>query len=209
MYDLNAKTYLLKLKKDQERSMLLIESGIRFHSVPSRKDMSKIPSGFSMKLRKHIKGKKLEDVKQVGVERVVLFQFGQGTSCFYLICEFYAGGNIILTDASFKILQLIRTHAFSEDAKTAMYQIYPFEQAATMNLDKFDVSLGNIKETLGQVEPEGKGSKKIREVVFKLLPCCHNSLIDSFVKKEGLNPNGKAHGADPNKLEIVFLSKIG
>lgn len=209
MYDLNAKTYILKLKKDQERTMVLIESGIRFHTVPARKDMNKIPSGFSMKLRKHIKGKKIEDIKQVGVERVILIQFGLGTNCFYLICEFYAGGNIILTDSTFKILQLIRTHAFTEDAKTAMYQVYPFEQAASMSLEKFDISPENIKATFEELGADAKGgSKKLREVLFKLLPCCHNSLIDSFVKKHELNPNAKALGIDQTKIQTVELQKV-
>lgn len=208
VYDLNAKTYVLKLKKDNERSMLLIESGIRFHTTNTKKDINKIPSGFAMKLRKHIKGKKLEDVKQVGVERVVLFQFGSGENRFYLICEFYAGGNIILTDSGYKILQLIRTHSFNEEAKTAMYKVYPFEQAASMCLEKYEVSEEQINSTMSSMETEGKGAKKVRELIFKIVPYCHNSIIDIYVKKHGLNSNSKITGIDLNKIEKVNFKDL-
>ena len=37
---------------------------------------SQFPSSFSMKLRKHIKQKRLENITQLGIDRVVDLQFG-------------------------------------------------------------------------------------------------------------------------------------
>ena len=37
-----------------------------------------MPSGFAMKLRKHIRARRLEDISQLGVDRVVDFRFGSG-----------------------------------------------------------------------------------------------------------------------------------
>lgn len=51
-----------------------------------------MPSGFSMKLRKHIRTKRLEDVRQVGMDRVVDFKFGSGESANHVILELYAQG---------------------------------------------------------------------------------------------------------------------
>jgi predicted ribosome quality control (RQC) complex YloA/Tae2 family protein len=39
-------------------------------------DKKEIPSGFTMKFRKFLRSKRLESVRQVGVERVVVFTFG-------------------------------------------------------------------------------------------------------------------------------------
>ena len=50
------------------------------------------------KLRKHIRAKRLENIAQLGVDRVVDFRFGSGEGCHHIILEMYAGGNIILTD---------------------------------------------------------------------------------------------------------------
>ena len=51
-----------------------------------------MPSGFSMKLRKHIRTQRLEDVRQVGMDRVVDFKFGSGDASNHVILELYASG---------------------------------------------------------------------------------------------------------------------
>ena len=40
-----------------------------------------------MKLRKHIRAKRLEDIAQLGVDRVVDFRFGSGDGCHHVILE--------------------------------------------------------------------------------------------------------------------------
>jgi predicted ribosome quality control (RQC) complex YloA/Tae2 family protein len=93
-------TYLIKLATPgKEKAVLLLESGVRFHTTRYSHAKSDTPSSFSMKLRKHIKAKRLEDVRQLASDRVVDFKFGSGDTCHHIILELYAGGNIILCDA--------------------------------------------------------------------------------------------------------------
>eukprot|EP00282_Hemiselmis_andersenii_P032768 CAMPEP_0169451756 /NCGR_PEP_ID=MMETSP1042-20121227/13868_1 /TAXON_ID=464988 /ORGANISM="Hemiselmis andersenii, Strain CCMP1180" /LENGTH=638 /DNA_ID=CAMNT_0009563691 /DNA_START=64 /DNA_END=1977 /DNA_ORIENTATION=- len=110
VYDLDAKTYLIKTAKSGEKVLLLLESGIRFHSTNYSRDKAATPSGFCLKLRKHIRTKRVEEVRQLGVDRVVAFTFGAGEDANHLILELFAGGNIILTDHEGTILTLLRTH---------------------------------------------------------------------------------------------------
>lgn len=56
---------------------------------------SDMPSGFSMKLRKHIRTQRLEDVRQVGMDRVVDFKFGSGEASNHVILELYASGTAL------------------------------------------------------------------------------------------------------------------
>ena len=77
VYDIDPKTYLIKTAKGGEKVMLLLESGVRFHSTAFMRDKSNTPSGFSLKLRKHIRTKKVEEVRQLGVDRVVVLTFGK------------------------------------------------------------------------------------------------------------------------------------
>jgi len=42
---------------------LLVESGIRLHTTNYVKNEKDLPSGFSMKLRKHLRTKKLEKIE--------------------------------------------------------------------------------------------------------------------------------------------------
>jgi predicted ribosome quality control (RQC) complex YloA/Tae2 family protein len=50
IYDLNPKTYLLKLAVPDKKVFLLIESGIRIHTTDFIRDKANIPSNFSLKV---------------------------------------------------------------------------------------------------------------------------------------------------------------
>ena len=50
IYDIDHKTYLIKLQRTEEKAMLLIESGIRFHSTAFEWPKNAAPSSFSSKV---------------------------------------------------------------------------------------------------------------------------------------------------------------
>lgn len=63
-------------QQPDEKKVLLIESGCRIHSTAFQWPKSAAPSGFAMKLRKHLNNKRLEAVEQLGQDRVVAFRDG-------------------------------------------------------------------------------------------------------------------------------------
>jgi len=67
-------------------------------------------------MRKHLKKKKLKSIKQLGVERVVVFTFGYAENQTHIILELYAQGNLILTDKDHVVIQTLRQHQYSETA---------------------------------------------------------------------------------------------
>ena len=99
VYDVSGRLYLLKLSRASNKYHLLIESGIRIHTTRYVKNQKDLPSGFSMKLRKHIRTKKLEDIQQLGIDRVIDLTFGKGENACHILVELYAKGNVILTDS--------------------------------------------------------------------------------------------------------------
>ena len=54
------------------------------------KEKADTPSNFTLKLRKHLRTRRLDEAKQLGVDRVVDFSFGTGEACYHLILELYA-----------------------------------------------------------------------------------------------------------------------
>ncbi len=77
------------------RLMPAVSPVISGHSAPvSRgqyaKEKSDTPSNFTLKLRKHLRTRRLDGLRQLGVDRVVDFSFGQGEACYHLILELYA-----------------------------------------------------------------------------------------------------------------------
>ena len=63
IYDVSGRLYLLKMAGGGVKETLLIESGIRVHTTEFIKNQKNVPSGFSMKLRKHLRTKKLHSIK--------------------------------------------------------------------------------------------------------------------------------------------------
>lgn len=70
VFDINNKTYLFRLQEKEQKVVLLLESGLRFHSTNFEWAKNMTPSGFTMKLRKHLKNKRLESITQLGIDRV-------------------------------------------------------------------------------------------------------------------------------------------
>jgi predicted ribosome quality control (RQC) complex YloA/Tae2 family protein len=54
IYDVDHKTYLIRLHRSEEKAMLLFESGIRIHTTDFQWPKNPAPSGFSMKVFKNI-----------------------------------------------------------------------------------------------------------------------------------------------------------
>ena len=109
VYDIDNKTYLVKLARSvsvprthpasrdpqphplrpEHKAVLLFESGCRLHTTEFEWPKSLQPSGFAMKLRKHLRSRRLVTMTQLGVDRVVDLQFGQHEAAYHLIVELY------------------------------------------------------------------------------------------------------------------------
>ena len=53
---------------------MLIESGVRVHLTTYERDKAQVPSTFPLKLRKHVRTRRIEKVEQLGADRVIVSQ---------------------------------------------------------------------------------------------------------------------------------------
>ncbi|XP_007565565.1 ribosome quality control complex subunit NEMF isoform X1 [Poecilia formosa] len=158
VYDIDNKTYLIRLQKPDSKAVLLIESGTRFHSTDFEWPKNMMPSGFAMKCRKHLKGRRLTQVKQLGIDRIVDIQFGSDEAAYHLIVELYDRGNIILADHEYTILNLLRFRtAEAEDVKIAVRERYPVESARP---PEPLITLDRLSEILSKAQ-HGEQVKKV------------------------------------------------
>merc|ERR1712110_422487 len=134
IYDIDNKTYLIKLRTQNAKKILLLESGARIHPTEMEWPKSNAPSGFSMKMRKHLKGKRLVQAKQLGFDRIIDLQFGNRDEfAFHLIVELYDRGNVVLTDCDYNILNLLRQRTDKNtDERYAVHEIYPIDAATEL-----------------------------------------------------------------------------
>ncbi|PSN64452.1 hypothetical protein BS50DRAFT_678556 [Corynespora cassiicola Philippines] len=106
IYDLSERIFLIKFHKPDHREQLIIESGFRCHLTSYARTTASAPSAFVAKLRKYLKTRRVTSISQVGTDRIIEFTFSDGL--YRLFLEFYAGGNIVLTDGDLKVLALLR-----------------------------------------------------------------------------------------------------
>ncbi|NXP03799.1 NEMF factor, partial [Thinocorus orbignyianus] len=130
VYDVDNKTYLIRLQKPDCKATLLLESGIRIHTTEFEWPKNMMPSSFAMKCRKHLKTRRLVSVKQLGIDRIVDFQFGSDEAAYHLIVELYDRGNIVLTDYEYIILNILRFRTDeADDVRFAVRERYPVDSA--------------------------------------------------------------------------------
>ncbi|KAJ0036069.1 hypothetical protein Pint_24282 [Pistacia integerrima] len=195
VYDLSPKTYVFKLMNssgvtesgESEKVLLLVESGVRLHTTAYTRDKKNTPSGFTLKLRKHIRTRRLEDVRQLGYDRIILFQFGLGANAHYIILELYAQGNILLTDSEFTVLTLLRSHR-DDDKGVAIMSRHRYPTEICRVFERTTVS--KLHEALtSSKDPDNDEPDNVNKD--------GNNASDASKGKQGGNKGGKS--SEPSK----------
>ncbi|CDS43177.1 protein of unknown function DUF814 [Echinococcus multilocularis] len=121
-----------------------------------------MPLTFTMKLRKHIKNKKISNIRQLGIDRLVDITFGFEQYAFHLIVELYGKGNIFLTDADYTILHLLRSRTdVDQDVRYATRERFPIELARPVPECLIDLrdssSFENLVQTIADLLVDASG----------------------------------------------------
>lgn len=107
IYDISSKKFLLKFASSGKKEQLIVDSGFRLHTTEFTRPTAAAPSAFTSRLRKFLKTRRCTSLLQIGTDRIIELQFSDGG--YRLFLEFFASGNVILTDADLKILAILRT----------------------------------------------------------------------------------------------------
>ena len=217
VYDVDHKTYILKLHRPQEKAVLLLESGIRIHSTRFEWPKNEHPSGFSMKLRKHLANKRLESIQQLGVDRVIDLTFGSADAAYHIILELYDKGNLVLTDHKYLILNILRPRVKGEE-KFITRETYPIElvktQPTLMTLDRINdeilpAAFADNADNQNQKKKKG-GSINLKKI---FLPFFDKgpAFLEHLMTKANIDPSTKIKNSDEvtddMKAQIIQIFK--
>ena len=115
VYQFDSRTLAIRLNgENKAHYQFIIEAGRRAHFVKDLPEPPKNPPQFAMLLRKYISGGKVLAIRQHGLERIIIFDVGKGTTTFHLIIELFDEGNVILTDEKYEIIKPLRHHRFRD-----------------------------------------------------------------------------------------------
>ncbi|KAG0340587.1 hypothetical protein BG004_006345 [Podila humilis] len=196
-----------KLHNDlpDHKELVLIESGIRMHTTLYLRDKSITPSGFCIKLRKHLRTRRLTNVRQLGSDRIVDYEFGADdlSNTYHVIAEFYAAGNLILTDGHYRILSILRVVQPNEKVKMAVGEIYDIS-ALTRNFEP--ISKEKLIKVLTSAGPKDV-LKKIINTSFDYGPALSEHAIIKADLASNLNVSSEFDISDGSPhLEALFAS---
>ncbi|CAG9863169.1 unnamed protein product [Phyllotreta striolata] len=193
IYDIDSKTYLIRLQRSEEKQVLLIGSGDRFHKTSFEWPKNIAPSGFSMKMRKHLKNKRLESITQLGTDRIVNFQFGSGEAAYHIILELFDKGNLLLTDFEHTILYVLRPHTEGDKFRFATKEKYPHNRARESGVIS--------KEKLSEILASAKVGDQLKKVLVSNLEY-GPAIIEHVLLKRNF-PNSTKIGKNLNQNEDI------
>merc|ERR1712142_1398970 len=181
--------------------MILIESGNRIHATEYDWPKNPTPSGFTMKLRKHLRNRRLESIRILGMDRIVDFCFGSGEAAYHVIAEIYDRGNIVLTDHELTIMNILRARTDeSQDVRFAVRERYPVETAHARPPTP-------SRDALKDIFAKSKPTEVLKRVLNPHL-VYGPAVIEHALLVAGLNPNSKSSGFDVDanleKLEAAL-----
>ncbi|KAF2858884.1 hypothetical protein K470DRAFT_278168 [Piedraia hortae CBS 480.64] len=166
IYDLSSRIFLLKFAKPNHREQLVLDSGFRCHLTSFTRSTAAAPSPFVARLRKFLRTRRVTSVSQIGTDRVIEIQFSQGQ--YRLFLEFYAGGNVVLTDGDLTIIALLRN--VHEGAENEQYRLgLKYDLTKRQNYDGVpELTVERLRRGLQRVldrqdQLKEKGGKKIKK----------------------------------------------
>ncbi|KAL8728142.1 MAG: hypothetical protein Q9166_005592 [cf. Caloplaca sp. 2 TL-2023] len=188
---------LFKFAKPDHREQILVDPGFRCHLTNFSRATAAAPSPFVAKLRKYIRTRRVTAVAQVGTDRVLELQFSDGQYRLYI--EFYAGGNIVLTDRELNILSVLRIvpeGAGQEELRAGSRYALENRQnhGSTPKLAKERIAAA-LQKALDKGEKDGSAQSKKRrsgDLLRKALAASMSEvppvLIDHALRSTGFDP---------------------
>lgn len=190
IYDLSSRIFLFKFHAPEKREQVLIDSGFRCHLTSFVRSTAAAPSVYVSRLRKSLKTRRVTSISQVGTDRIIEFQFSDGLYRLYL--EFYAGGNIVLTDKDLNILSALRK---VDDGPEHEHVIV----GATYNLDKRQNYGGAPPLTLDRLRTG------LEQAVERQKVAGENAATTKKSKKRGNDSLRRALAVAINELPPILL----
>ncbi|RMZ82064.1 hypothetical protein DV737_g2200, partial [Chaetothyriales sp. CBS 132003] len=220
VYDLSSRIFLLKFAKPARREQLLVDSGFRCHLTSFTRTAASAPSAFVSRLRKYLKTRRVTSVSQVGTDRVIELAFSDGQ--YRLFLEFFAAGNIVLTDADLNVLALLRQvnegdeavdvrvgGKYVLDAKQNYHGLLPVtEERARAALDKAQERVKAAQEIGGKKAKRAKGGDGLRKALSAGFPEYPPQLLEHVFTIARVDPSWKISDVlnNPSDFDKIMLS---
>ncbi|SCV99981.1 LAFE_0B06788g1_1 [Lachancea fermentati] len=213
----SSRQFLLKFGKPDSKLNVIIDCGLRIHLTEFSRPIPPTPSGFVVKLRKHLKSKRLTTVKRVNNDRILVLSFSDGM--YFLVLEFFSAGNVILLDSDRKIIALQRIVHEYENKVGHKYEMFDDKFLDDVKVTIPDVQIHTessvsdwIEDAAVKASAKSIGDRKksakipsIHKLLFIHAPHLSSDLISRNLKKNGYDPSSSCLDYQQKLSSIVDL----
>lgn len=151
--DSDQKNLLLKCRSKIGKQKLIIDSKCRINLTQYDYPTPNFPSQFIMSLRKFLKGRRIKQIYQYHLDRIIVIELtsSEGEPWKFIV-EFFGGGNFILVDGE-DIVIIAQHYKKYRDRQILPKHVYSFPE--TRGVDIFnlqeDIFSSIIQENSGQI----------------------------------------------------------
>ena len=199
-FTIKNKQYLLRFyhfgsrKSDEEKKpQLLIRPGERIGLTSYDRTKTPVPDYFANQVRKILRSAKVLRVMQIGYDRVIDFVFRVHDTIYHILFEFYAKGNIILTDQDLVVITSTRHHA-GHCEKGKVYRCDNLKQERTR------LTLEKLTHIIGTASPDNTFRNLLTQKTD-----LGSSVILQALRSVGIGRNAKVgNGLDSNQLAALY-----
>lgn len=196
----------MKFGLPDSKKNLVLDCGFKLHLTEFSRPTPQAPSNFVVKLRKHLKSRRLSSIKQVGIDRVLVLSFSDGM--YHLVLEFFSAGNVVLLDHERRIMALQRLveekgnndrYAVGETYNLFDESLFEEDEQAEPTFVPIQHDASTIQQWINdkKVTPsEDKGKKNkvlsIQKVLYQKVPYLSADLISKNLHKHSINPSSSS-----------------
>jgi len=140
--------FIWKFRKTDEGSFnVLVQTSPlqRFHLTEYVRTPPKIPPNFCHTLRKYLRNKRVIDIRQYNLDRIILLEVGQLTDEYKVVFELFGHGNILLLDPNEQIL-IARYYRKMKDRDVLPKRNYQYPPSR--GIDIFQITENELKEII-------------------------------------------------------------
>ncbi len=196
IYQYGPGTFGVRLNgEDKAKYYLLIEEDRRLHLTDTLPPAPGNPSGYSMFLRKYIRGGRILEIRQHGVQRILDITVGKSETQYHMIVELFNDGNILLCDAEYTIIQPLHRRKYRERMLTTGV-IYEFPGE-----DVTQVSEDHLREILQTSDQD-----LVRTLATHLM--LGGKFAEEVCARAGFEKNSPAGEAEASQLTTAFTELL-
>lgn len=185
----------LKLHQKEIGSLdLIIEAGRRIHLTKYKRPSPRMPSNFSMYIRKHLGGGRIARIQQLEFDRIVEITVERWDKQLRLIAELLPRGNLVLIDENGDIMLPLRRKSFAT-RELKVRKRYERPPSRENPLTISEIELQNLCKSAAQ-------DKDVVRVLASALSL-GGLYAEEVCEKAGVDKNKKANELTETELKSI------